>query len=434
MIRLLRPGSKVEPAPAAAVLLAIVLLALLPSAAAGQDADVLRLAAGDDGPAVQLPLTRQRGYVAVPASVLERVGFSLLPREGSWVASLEELTFRMEPGSPLVAWEDEWIQLAFEPYLFGDELYVPLQLLTDVLPDRLPAIFRADGARSLVLTASASELWRGEPTGPSAPVPAAGPSAAAPREGQAPPAAERDPPRPLVFLDPGHGGEDSGSVGPGGVREKDVALQLALEIRDELSVYPELEVVLTRDRDVLIPLWERGPMATRLRGDRPGIFISIHANAVTDRSVRGVETYFLAEARTEHERRVAELENSAAGFNPAGDDVPAPTEDLDFIISELRNLDYIHWSAELAEGVQAELARVHPGPDRGVKQGPFAVITNALMPGILLEAGFISHPAEERALVDPAFQRETARAVARAIHDFFTRYPPGRGTLEAGGR
>jgi N-acetylmuramoyl-L-alanine amidase len=230
----------------------------------------------------------------------------------------------------------------------------------------------------------------------------------------------------VVILDPGHGGEDPGSVGSGGLREKEVALEMALKIRDELSVYPDLEVVLTRDRDVFIPLWERGPMATRIKGDRPGIFVSIHANAVDDRRVRGVETYFLAEARTEHERRVAELENAAVRFDPGGEAPAAPSEDLDFIISELRNLDYIHWSAELADGVQDELARVHPGPDRGVKQGPFAVITNALMPGILLEVGFISHPQEEQALSDPTFQRESARAVARAIHDFFSRYPPGR--------
>jgi N-acetylmuramoyl-L-alanine amidase len=419
--------------PLPALLLLLAFLTFLPAAGAAQQADgqALHLRASDDGDAeVEVPLTRHRGYATVPASALETVGFRLLPREGQWIATLEDLTFRLEAGSPLVAWEDGWIQLAFEPYVFGDELYVPLQLLTDVVPDRLPELFRADGARTLVLTAR--ELWRGEPTGPSAPLPPARRRTSPPRDTAAP--ARPTEARPLVFLDPGHGGEDPGSVGPGGVREKDVALQLALKIRDELSVYPELEVVLTRDRDVFIPLWERGPMATRMRGDRPGIFVSIHANAVRDRSVRGVETYFLSEARTEHERRVAELENSAARFNPAGDRVPAPAEDLDFIISELRNLDYIHWSAELAEGIQDELSRVHPGPDRGVKQGPFAVITNALMPGILLEAGFISHPAEERALTDPAFQRETARAVARAIHDFFSRYPPGRGVSEAGGR
>lgn len=398
-----------------------------PAAAQEAGPPLLRISAGTDGPSVAVEVTRQRGFAAVPASALETIGFRILPREGAWIASLENLAVRFEPGSPLVGWGDEWVQLTFAPYLFADELLVPVQLLTDVLPDRLPQLFRAAGARSLVLVER--EFWRGEPTGPSAPLPEATEPSAAGASPEGP--STGPPPRPVVILDPGHGGEDPGSIGPRGLKEKDVALELALRIRDELAVHSDIDVVLTRDRDVFIPLWERGPIATRIRGDRPGIFVSIHANAVSDRSVRGVETYFLAEARTEHERRVAELENSAARYSPSGAESGAPTADLDFIISELRNLDYIHWSADLAEGVQEELARVHPGPNRGVKQGPFAVITNTLMPGILLEVGFISHPAEERALADPAFQRESARAVARALHGFLARYPPGRAGSEA---
>ena len=83
------------------------------------------------------------------------------------------------------------------------------------------------------------------------------------------------------------------------------------------------------------------------------------------------------------------------------------------------------WSALLAEFVQRELKEVHPGPDRGVKQGPLAVITNALMPAVLIEVGFMSNPQEERLLGEPGFQKDVARAVSRAVLEFFRRYPPG---------
>lgn len=167
-------------------------------------------------------------------------------------------------------------------------------------------------------------------------------------------------------------------------------------------------------------------MATEWKGDRPGVFVSVHANAMPNsRETRGFETYFLSEARTEHERRVAALENAAQEFERE-EDRPVEHADLSFILKELRNLDHQHWSALLAEFVQARLHRVHPGPNRGVKQGPFAVITNALMPAVLVEVGFISNPQEERLMTQREFQQDAARAVAEAVKEFFERYPPGR--------
>jgi N-acetylmuramoyl-L-alanine amidase len=237
----------------------------------------------------------------------------------------------------------------------------------------------------------------------------------------------------VVVIDPGHGGYDPGSVGPAGVREKDVSLAVALALAEALAGEPDLEVHLTRDRDVSIPVWERGEMATRLKGDRPGIFISIHLNALDDPYTRGVETYFLSEARTEHERRVAALENAPPAGN--GDGGAALTGDpgLAFILNELRNLDHIHWSADLAQVVQAQLAEVHPGRDRGVKQAPLAVITNALMPGVLVELGFVTQRDEERLLADPAFHAEAADALAEAVRTFLRRYPPVAGGASGGG-
>jgi N-acetylmuramoyl-L-alanine amidase len=186
-----------------------------------------------------------------------------------------------------------------------------------------------------------------------------------------------------------------------------------------------LEVYLTRTGDTLVPIWRRGELATEWKGDRYGVFLSIHANALPGSpGTRGFETYFLSEARTEHERRVAALENAAAELEEEGEG-PEEVHDMSFILSELRNLDTQHWSALLAEFVQEELAAIHPGPNRGVKQGPLAVITNTLMPAVLVEVGFLSNRDEERLLTQSAFQEETARALAAAIGEFFGRYPPG---------
>ena len=102
--------------------------------------------------------------------------------------------------------------------------------------------------------------------------------------------------------------------------------------------------------------------------------------------------------------------------------------DLDYILRELKNLDQQHWSSLLAEMVQSELALMHPGPNRGVKQGPLAVLTNAIMPAVLVEIGYLSHPEEARLLATPSFQRQAGLALARAVESFLQRYPPGTGS------
>lgn len=391
----------------------------------------------DDGRTRGWTIDRAEGHAAVEAGALEDIGWRPLGARGEAVEyQLDDATLELRPGLPLVRWNDEWVQLVAAPYLRDGRVFVPIQLLNDVLPDRLPVRVAAldplrlslrsvEGDDAAVRAAGAAgESAESLPSRPPSKSRAAATATPAPSAG--PGASTGSRVIPVVVLDAGHGGRDPGSIGPAGTREKDVALALALRIRDELERTSDFEVHLTRDDDQLVPLWERGVIATRLKGDRPGIFISIHTNAVGNRGVRGFETYFLAEARTEHERRVAALENEAASFDRAAAEVPGADGDLGFILSELSNLDHIHWSSDLAAEVQTALASVHPGPDRGVKQGPLAVITNALMPAVLIEAGFISNPGEEQTLADASFQEQTARAVAGAVVDFFDRYPPGR--------
>jgi N-acetylmuramoyl-L-alanine amidase len=319
---------------------------------------------------------------------------------------------------PFVQLRGQWAQLAHPPYRIGDEVFLPVQLFTDLLPDRLPEQYRSRDPRVLELRdpglmgAGGVPAARGE-----RPEPPPSPRSSLPVE---PPVDEGV---RVVIIDAGHGGRDPGAMGPRRSREKDVTLAVALALAEKLRGEPGLEVHLTRDDDTFIPIWERGEIATRLKGDRPGVFLSIHANSWNVRSVRGVETYFLSEARTEHEERVAALENSVVELEQGR---PGPDDsELGFIIGELLNLDFQHWSSDLAREVQGSLAEVHPGPDRGVKQGPLAVLTNAMMPSVLIELGFITNPTEEQALGQTTFQESVASATAEAVRAFFQRYPPG---------
>jgi N-acetylmuramoyl-L-alanine amidase len=226
--------------------------------------------------------------------------------------------------------------------------------------------------------------------------------------------------RPLVVVDAGHGGADPGARGPGGTREKDVALAVARLVAEILREEGGVEVRLTRERDVLVPLRERPRLANRWRGeggaDRPALFLSVHANAHRDRAARGFETYFLSEAKTEDARRVAEMENAAQRYEAPAD---GPVDPLSFILHDLRQAHYLRESSDWADLIQRRLGRVHPGPPRGVRQAGFVVLDGAFMPAVLVELGFITNPAEERLLAAPERQRELAHQLARAVSEFF---------------
>lgn len=373
-----------------------------PSASQAQSTEAvsIQFAAGEDR---LLEIRAPRGYPVFAAGDLESLGWQT-GRDGAVHRLMHRtgLELRFVPGSPYFRWEGELHQLVDPPHVYGEDLQIPLQLLADFFPALLPDAYRWDGRRLHV-----AESPRVDPE-------------------QTTDRPERALPR-LVIIDPGHGGDDPGALGPGGVREKEVALAIALALRRELSSVPDLEVRMTRERDELVPIWERGERATEWKGDRPGLFLSIHANALADRpGVRGFETYFLSEARTEHERRVAAAEN--APLLRETDDPDAPVDPaLAGILSELRTFDHQQWSSLLADLVQRELGGFHPGSDRGVKQGPFAVLTNALMPSVLVEVGFLTNPQEERLLMRPEFHRDTARAIRTAIEEFFDRYPAAGG-------
>lgn len=398
---------------------AVLLLAALPRAGSSQEPQVLRIT-GPDGASGEFPVSLRSGVPSVQASVLAQLGWRVAPAPGGIVATLPDgMRLELRIGTPFVRLDATGAQLVGAPVSVNGALLIPLQLVTDLLPDRLPELYRSVGSHEVRILEDG--LWEGgDPEGL--------PEAAASQGGSVlrQPLDPRDEDRRVVIIDPGHGGVDPGSLGGRRTREKDVTLAIGLALARALEGDPDIEVHLTRDDDTLVPLWERGEIATRLKGDRYGIFLSIHANAVNRREVRGVETYFLSEARTEHEARVAALENSAADLERGRARGPTQGE-MDFIISDLLNNDFQHWSSNLAEGLLQELVGVYSGPNRGLKQGPLAVLTNAMMPSALIEVGFITNPQDERLLRDPDYHGEVAEALAQAVREFFQGYPPGSG-------
>jgi len=221
----------------------------------------------------------------------------------------------------------------------------------------------------------------------------------------------------VVVVDAGHGGHDPGSLGPDGSREKDVTLAVSLALKEALAK-EGIRVILTREDDTFVPLGGRTRLANDSRAD---VFVSIHANSAVRASAEGFETYFLSAAVTEDAKRVALMENSAISYeNPAID--PASLDDVNFILWDLAQNEYLRESSALAEAVQVELGRRLPLKSRGVKQAPFYVLKGAFMPAILFETAFLSNPREEELLNDTAFRNRLADGLATSLVAYLDRY------------
>ena len=219
------------------------------------------------------------------------------------------------------------------------------------------------------------------------------------------------PPAFVAVVDPGHGGDQEGAVGPGGLREKQLTLQIARRVARRLE-RQGARVILTRDRDQAVPLAERAALATRRKAD---LFLSIHLNSMPGpgRSrVRGVETYVLsADASDASAKAVAARENAdrLAGEERDPDDAVAG------ILDSLGDAESLQESSRLAYAVHERLVQRVKAEDRGVKQAPFYVLAGARMAAVLVEVGFISHPQESRRLAQGAYQEELAAAIAEGV-------------------
>lgn len=214
-----------------------------------------------------------------------------------------------------------------------------------------------------------------------------------------------------IVIDPGHGGTETGAIGPSGQQEKELTLEIAETLREHLRERMPVRVILTRDEDVSLPHDTRAAIANQNKAD---LFISIHLNSSLGSTAQGAETYFLSmEASDARAAEVAEAENQGA---PSGDD--DPLYDLQLILWDLAQSHHLEESQRVATLIQEELNSALGLRDRGVKQAPFRVLMGAAMPAVLVELGFLSNPAEEARLRDPAYRAELVDALVRAI----TRY------------
>lgn len=227
--------------------------------------------------------------------------------------------------------------------------------------------------------------------------------------------------RRVIVVDPGHGGEAVGAVGPQRTQEKTIALAISREVVKELGKLPGVTALLTRDGDYDVPLRDRYRLAERYQADA---FVSIHMNSAPGRRGSGSEVYFLSlqSASDEASKALADIENAAdkisAGPDARGDD------DLLGILFDLRQTEVIQQSSLLAEEVLTQIENGRNLPSRGVKQAPFAVLKSPIVPSVLVECAFINNPAEERLLRDPEFQREMARMISRGVVAYLGKAPP----------
>jgi N-acetylmuramoyl-L-alanine amidase len=225
----------------------------------------------------------------------------------------------------------------------------------------------------------------------------------------------------IVALDPGHGGEDPGAVGPTGLREKDVVLAVALQLRDQLNALPNMRVMMTRDEDFFVPLHERVRKARRVQAD---LFVSIHADAFMRPEARGASVFALSQsgASSAAARWMAQRENAAdlvGGVNVAMKDEQVMRAMLD-----MSTAAQIKDSLKLGQEVLRPLGKVGRLHKPRVEQAGFAVLKAPDVPSILVETAFISNPQEEAQLRDPAYQAELVEALATGIRRYFAKNPP----------
>ncbi len=280
-------------------------------------------------------------------------------------------------------------------------------------------------------SASPAAILAGQPTAANVPVPTTVVPAQPPRPVMPSDASRvkmQSGMRPLVVaIDPGHGGQDPGAVGPTGKREKDITLAVARELARQVNATPGLKAFLTRDTDVFIPLPMRAQKARSAKAD---IFISIHADAAENRAATGSSVYVLSTkgASSQRARWLADKENAADLVG--GVRLQQTEGTLANVLLDLAQSGYMKASEDAAGHVLGGLKRIGKNHKPAIERANFAVLRTSDMPAMLVETAFISNPDEERRLMDPAYQRQIAGAVLDGVHTFFSRQPPP-GTLYA---
>jgi N-acetylmuramoyl-L-alanine amidase len=215
-----------------------------------------------------------------------------------------------------------------------------------------------------------------------------------------------------IVIDPGHGGHDTGTIGPHGLMEKDLCLDVALRLGHEIEEkLPGAEVIYTRKDDTFVPLEERTAIANQAKAD---LFVSVHANSSHDAAARGIETYYLNFATSEESMAVAARENALA---------QSSLHDLQDIIKKIARNEKVEESKELASDIQDSLTHrlqlvSQDERNRGVKKAPFVVLIGANMPSVLSEISFISNPSDEKLLRKTDQRQRVADGLYRGIASY----------------
>ena len=232
--------------------------------------------------------------------------------------------------------------------------------------------------------------------------------------------------RPLVVLDPGHGGIDTGTKGPNGETEKDIVLKFAERLRQRIDRAGKYRVLMTRDDDTFIPLADRVRFA---RNASAALFVSIHADALPRREgdAQGASVYTLSDTASDSEAaRLAEQENRADII--AGVNLKTEPEDVAGILLDLAERETKGFSLQFARKLLADLkgvTRLHKEP---LKSAGFRVLRAPDIPSVLIELGYVSNHADLQSLLSDAWQNRTAGTVAQAIDSYFTTHVAGART------
>ena len=224
-----------------------------------------------------------------------------------------------------------------------------------------------------------------------------------------------------IALDPGHGGEDPGAIGPSGTREKDIVLAVAKKLKSRLEALPNTRVMLTRDGDYFVPLGKRVEKARKVQAD---LFVSIHADAFIEARARGSSVFVLSEkgASSTAARWLATDQNKAdmiGGVNLAKHD-----RQLASVLFDLSTTAQINDSLKLGKAVLGEIGGINRLHKAAVEQAGFAVLKAPDIPSILVETAFISNPEEEAKLKDDGYQEQLAVAITKGIKRYFSANPP----------
>ncbi|NLJ51792.1 MAG: AMIN domain-containing protein [Alcaligenaceae bacterium] len=225
----------------------------------------------------------------------------------------------------------------------------------------------------------------------------------------------------LVAIDPGHGGEDPGAIGPRGTREKDIVLAIGKYLRDQVNAQPNMRAYMTRDADFFVPLQVRVQKARRVKAD---IFVSIHADAFTNPSARGTTVFTLSNkgASSAAAKWLANRENQADMIG--GVDFGVHDRSTASVLLDMSTSQQIQDSLKIGHQVLNSLAKINGVHSRRVEQAGFAVLRSPDIPSILVETAFISNPQEEQFLRSKSNQKALAQGIVRGLQDYLATNPP----------